>query len=566
MTPREQAEDFLKNQTQFHLGFLPTEQSSPLTRTLEKDFLGSSEKGIRTLQKPDWNVVEMAVKCFAGTAFQKLDQAMFQTIVSGGRVVFSGCGATGRLSILLESMWRTSCRKLLKQHPQLQSYRNSVLSLMTGGDYALIKSVESFEDYQIFGRRQVRDLHLTPDDMLVAITEGGETSSVLGTAQEAADLGLKVFLLFNNPASLLVEKLERSRKAIQDPRITVLDLFCGPMALAGSTRMQATTSEQLIAGAALERALCRILHMDLPDHAALFTELVHALGKEENIQSIAQYLDFESDTFRNGGKITYYTHEFLIDVFTDTTERSPTFMLPPFKASGDRNAPEPWAMVKDPLLKTAQAWDWALDRPPRCLNWTMRDYLEMNAGINPEKIPHIQEKDFLQFEIGCEPCPERTQNSRDCAVAVLIGDETGNQELLHALQAQTRPFPNVRTWTILAEGGDFSVSRLPRSKENEPLRLMDHLAVKLILNTVSTGGMARLGRISGNWMSWVSLSNKKLIDRGIRLLSELGNIPYPDACLLLMETREECLQNATPGQDPRCAVQEALKKINSAKI
>ena len=35
---------------------------------------------------------------------------------------------------------------------------------------------------------------------------------------------------------------------IEDARITKLDLFCGPMALTGSTRMQATTSELLVAG------------------------------------------------------------------------------------------------------------------------------------------------------------------------------------------------------------------------------------------------------------------------------------------------------------------------------
>ncbi|MDZ7634546.1 MAG: hypothetical protein U5L72_08965 [Bacteroidales bacterium] len=108
-----------------------------------------------------------------------------------------------------------------------------------------------FEDYEEFGRQQVRELDVTAGDMLVAITEGGETSSVLGTLAEAADRGAAVFLLFNNPSDILCKYIERSRKAIEDPRVTVLDLFCGPMAIAGSTRMQATTSEQLIAGAAL---------------------------------------------------------------------------------------------------------------------------------------------------------------------------------------------------------------------------------------------------------------------------------------------------------------------------
>jgi len=35
------ADDFIDNEKQFHLGFLPTEQSNPLTKTLEKDFPAS---------------------------------------------------------------------------------------------------------------------------------------------------------------------------------------------------------------------------------------------------------------------------------------------------------------------------------------------------------------------------------------------------------------------------------------------------------------------------------------------------------------------------------------------
>lgn len=35
---------FIENETQFHLGFLPTEQSNPLTKNLDRDFAESVEK------------------------------------------------------------------------------------------------------------------------------------------------------------------------------------------------------------------------------------------------------------------------------------------------------------------------------------------------------------------------------------------------------------------------------------------------------------------------------------------------------------------------------------------
>ena len=92
---------------------------------------------------------------------------------------------------------------------------------------------------------------------------------------------------------------------------------------------------------------------------------------------------------------------------------------------------------------------------------------------------------------------------------------------------------------------------------------MRHLAVKLVLNTVSTGTMVRMGRVTGNWMSWVDLSNKKLLDRGTRLLSELGKIPYADACRLLFAAKEECESRADAAHERESVVQYALRKLRS---
>ena len=95
--------------------------------------------------------------------------------------------------------------------------------------------------------------------MFVAITEGGETSSVIGSLEEADRRGAKCFLMFNNPADILVKHIERSKNVIENPRVTVFDLYSSPMSIAGSTRMQATTSEMLIAGSMLEIIASEVL-------------------------------------------------------------------------------------------------------------------------------------------------------------------------------------------------------------------------------------------------------------------------------------------------------------------
>ena len=64
---------------------------------------------------------------------------------------------------------------------------------------------------------------------------------------------------------------------------------------------------------------------------------------------------------------------------------------------------------------------------------------------------------------------------------------------------------------------------------------MNHMTLKLALNTVSTGTMVKLGRVTGNWMSYVSISNKKLIDRAIRLVAELSGRSYEESCRALFD-------------------------------
>ena len=135
------AEEFIRNETQFHLGFLPTEQANPLTRDLEERFQQSPVTGVNCLQRVDHAVLAMSRHVFASLEYRKLAEGMLGTIRTGHRVVFSGCGATGRLSILLEGMWRDVI---------CEEYQSSVASIMTGGDFALIRSVEFFEDYASF--------------------------------------------------------------------------------------------------------------------------------------------------------------------------------------------------------------------------------------------------------------------------------------------------------------------------------------------------------------------------------------------------------------------------------
>ena len=56
---------------------------------------------------------------------------------------------------------------------------------------------------------------------------------------------------------------------------------------------------------------------------------------------------------------------------------------------------------------------------------------------------------------------------------------------------------------------------------------------KLVLNMISTALMIKLGRVSGNKMVNMQLSNDKLVQRGIRYLKEALQIDEAEARRLL---------------------------------
>lgn len=481
-----------------------------------------------------------------------------ETLAKGGRIIFSGCGATGRLSILLQAMWKRGCKKY--ERPDLC---DRVEGIQTGGDFAVVRCIPSFEDFKIVGYQQAVELKVCADDMFVAITEGGETSSVLGSLDRAIEVGSKCYLLFNNPADILREHIERSRLAIENPRVSVFDLYSGQMAIAGSTRMQATSSEMLVAGTVLERAFARlVLKRECEtDFYKAFERLLNSLGSDACVEAIARYIDAEAAVYLKGGVVTYYAPDYMVDIFTDTTERTPTFMLPPFQVKGHETGVEPWTFVKSLRLGTRAAYDALFERAPSCLDWKEEDYVRMGMrSFLPKELPLTGREDLYGFEIGCEAMPARWAHSESAAVLVEAGEldaGVGAADLADFEQI-AQNYPHRMVLDIGGHAGDFSI---PFVWEETGLGLLFRLGLKLVLNNVSTGAMVRVGRTRDNWMTYVSVSNKKLIDRAIRIISSLGGISYERACDMLFEAKAEVAAMPRARQENISMVMYVLAKL-----
>jgi len=583
----ERAREFVEGEKAFRLGELLTESSHPKTRTLSQTIQADLPAGIRMLQSVDADIPEALEGILAQEAFPRLIGAFLEAMHKKQRIFFTGCGATGRLSILLEAAWRKFWRGMATEHPDkagdFSAMEHRCISVMAGGDFALIKAVEGFEDFPRFGRHQLKEAGVQQGDVVVAITEGGETPFVIGTAWEGLDVGATVFFVYNNPTALLCEHVQRSREVIEEPRIGKLDLTTGPMAIAGSTRMQATTVELLVVGAALETAIVRWLESEgvrslfstkkgtghpwaSNEYHQCFARLLDELGQEDAINTMARLVQFEESIYREHGLVTYAADGVLLDVLTDTTERSPTFMVPPFRQDGDTRSPASWAFVKNPLQPTRDAWRAMLQRDPRGLEWGLAAYQQLEApqAIQNEP-PCLDNTRIHRFRIGNESDPSRTNVSHSALVAIALRDEV---DALHgqAVDAIGRGFRQTALITAGAKPTAAHVDahfHFPCELPSSPLELWDHLAVKLILNTVSTATMVRLERVIGNAMVWVSPSNKKLIDRGTRLIAEQTGRPYERACEALFEAMEEVTTRSQKGQEPPSPVALAIERLSN---
>jgi N-acetylmuramic acid 6-phosphate etherase len=84
-------------------------------------------------------------------------------------------------------------------------------------------------------------------------------------------------------------------------------------------------------------------------------------------------------------------------------------------------------------------------------------------------------------------------------------------------------------------------------------RLKAGTAQKLVLNMLSTATMVRLGRVYDNWMIGVALTNKKLKQRGLRILEQATGATVSEAARALRQA----------GHDP-CVAFIMLKRNQSA--
>ncbi|MBI2520943.1 MAG: hypothetical protein HYV97_11015 [Bdellovibrio sp.] len=516
---QRELETFLKVKDQYHLGELPTEK--PHSKSHNLSFLAKTS--IRDAYQVFFEVDYDAINVLKNNLsyVEEMGRAIHATLAQGRKIFISGCGATGRLALSIEKLWRDS-------HSN-RPLENRIVAFMAGGDLAFIHSLESFEDHPEFGARQLRELGFAQGDMLIAVTEGGETPFVIGTVWEALKISHNSpYFLFCNPQATLCQVAHRSKEIIEDQSIKKICFDIGPMCLAGSTRLQATTIQQT--------ALCMALFIrdNFIFEASLFLDSILSVYEKIRVESLYEWAEFESHTYLNGQFCNYVASPFLSSILlTDTTERSPTFGLPPFENINEEYVrPGPCYLFIAKTQDALSAWHRVLSRAPRALEW-------------PELLGKASLNRMLGFDLSENgPIFTNLRGPRDHqSIFHFLGDGHGQVEIR------------------------FNKRSIVLSMPSHPM--LQTIVLKMLVNAHSTIVMGRLGRYSNNIMTYVRPSNFKLIDRAIRyiqyLVQDLSRPPgYDEIAKILFSKKHLTSVDGSIVEEVVAAIRKADRKTASS--
>lgn len=472
-------QDFLATGTQFRLGSLVTESMNPSTTDLSQACQTDLPRAVDMFRSVELDALETLNN--TERIQHDLVLSIERCLAQKRKVFMCGCGATGRLALVLESIWRQS---------PLEGHVESVIAFTAGGDYALVRSLGVFEDQPHLGAKHLLDLGFQEGDMLIAITEGGETPFVLGALEQATKSSRSdSWLFFCNPSDLLRKLVERSRLAMENPGVRWHAFETEPMALAGSTRLQASSVLMAFVGACLREVATG------NKATSILSELQDRVSQIDP-QVFIPLIEIESEAHLKNEFTLHRSRSAAMPVLTDTTERAPTFSLAPFESSLDEAKNSSRTYLEIPRApSSSDAWRHLLRRNPR-------------PFLAPDgfRAPPVDLTNILAFNFS-EGVVERRKQAGVQTSTVLdieFGDYDGTTAeptlFFRAVNARSRFETHV------------PASRDPLIRQSQ---------MKYALNLQSTLTMGRIGRFHGNLMTFVRPTNNKLIDRALRTVRTL---------------------------------------------
>ncbi len=155
----------------------------------------------------------------------QLIEIVAQAFRQGGRLIYVGAGTSGRLGLL----------DAVECPPTFGVDFNQVIGLIAGGEQAFVKAVEGAEDSETLAIEDLKNCHLTSNDVVIGIAASGRTPYVKGALNYASSLGCQTGAISNN-----------QHAEISPLADIAIELNVGPEVLTGSTRLKSGTSQKMV--------------------------------------------------------------------------------------------------------------------------------------------------------------------------------------------------------------------------------------------------------------------------------------------------------------------------------
>ena len=142
-----------------------------------------------------------------------------------GRIIYIGAGTSGRLGVLDA----VECPPTFGVSPDV------VVGLMAGGTPAFVRAVEGAEDSQTMGEEDLKEIHLSPADIVIGLAASGRTPYVIYGLRYAKKIGCRTVAVSSNRDSEIGKEADLAIEPVP-----------GPEVLTGSTRLKAGTVQKMV--------------------------------------------------------------------------------------------------------------------------------------------------------------------------------------------------------------------------------------------------------------------------------------------------------------------------------
>lgn len=159
----------------------------------------------------------------ARAALAEAVDAIAARLADGGRLIYAGAGTSGRIA----------AQDAAELPPTFNWPYERAVSVMAGGEGALLRAAEGAEDRRDLAETALRDLEVGSSDVVIALAASGRTPFAIAALDYARSVGALAVGIYNNKGGKLGEAAD----------IPIL-IETGTEFVSGSTRMKAGTAQK----------------------------------------------------------------------------------------------------------------------------------------------------------------------------------------------------------------------------------------------------------------------------------------------------------------------------------